>query len=110
MTINTIITILVIIVALVGLGITAYLYFKEKKLSEIRADVYQLFLEAEHRYTETKQGKQKLKWVVSRARGLLPDWLQIFITESALEKMIDLWFGAVKDLLDDGKYNKSVKR
>ena len=74
MTINTIITILVIIVALVGLGITAYLYFKEKKLSEIRADVYKLFLEAEHRYTETKQGKQKLKWVVSSARGLLPDW------------------------------------
>lgn len=110
MTINTIITILVIIVALVGLGITAYLYFKEKKLSEIRADVYKLFLEAEHRYTETKQGKQKLKWVVSRARGLLPDWLQVFITESALEKIIDLWFKAVKDLLDDGKYNKSVKR
>ena len=110
MTINTIIAILAIIVTLVGLGITAYLYFKEKTLNEIRADVYQLFLEAEHRYTETKQGKQKLKWVVSRARGLLPDWLQIFITESALEKMIDLWFGAVKDLLDDGKYNKSVKR
>ena len=110
MTINTIITILVIIVALVGLGITAYLYFKEKKLSEIRADVYQLFLEAEHKYTETKQGKQKLKWVVSRARGLLPDWLQVFITETALEKMIDIWFKAVKDLLDDGKYNKSVKR
>ncbi|MBQ2987369.1 MAG: hypothetical protein IJE23_07805 [Tyzzerella sp.] len=110
MTINTIITILVIIVALVGLGIAAYLYFKQKKLSEIRADVYQLFLEAEHRYTETKQGKQKLKWVVSRARGLLPDWIQIFITEAALEKIIDLWFKAVKDLLDDGKYNKSVKR
>lgn len=110
MTINTIITILVIIVALVGLGITAYLYFKEKKLSEIRADVYKLFLEAEHRYTETKQGKQKLKWVVSRARDLLPDWLQVFITEAALEKIIDLWFKAVKDLLDDGKYNKSVKK
>ena len=110
MTINTIIAILAIIVTLVGLGITAYLYFKEKTLNEIRADVYQLFLKAEHRYTETKQGKQKLKWVVSRARGLLPEWLQIFITESALEKIIDLWFRAVKDLLDDGKYNKSVSR
>ena len=110
MTINTIIAILAIIVTLAGLGITAYFYLKEKTLNEIRADVYQLFLEAEHRYTETKQGKQKLKWVVARARGLLPDWLQIFITESALEKMIDLWFGAVKDLLDDGKYNKSVSR
>ncbi len=110
MTINTIITILVIIATLVGLGIAAYLYFKEKTLNEIRADVYQLFLEAEHRYTESKQGKQKLKWVVSRARGLLPGWLQTFITEAALEKIIDLWFRAVKDLLDDGKYNKSVSK
>ena len=110
MTINTIITILVIIATLVGLGITAYLYFKEKTLNEIRTDVYQLFIQAEHRYTESKQGKQKLKWVVSKARGLLPSWLQMFITEAALEKIIDLWFGAVKDLLDDGKYNKSVKK
>ena len=110
MTINTIITILVIIATLVGLGITAYLYFKEKTLNEIRADVYQLFIQAEHRYTESKQGKQKLKWVVSRARGLLPNWLQMFITETALENIIDLWFRAVKDLLDDGKYNKSVSK
>ena len=107
---NTIITILVIIATLVGLGITAYLYLKEKKLNEIRADVYELFLKAEHRYTESKQGKQKLKWVVPKARGLLPSWLQMFITEAALEKIIDLWFRAVKDLLDDGKYNKSVKK
>ena len=110
MTINTIITILVIIATLVGLGITLYRYFKEKSLNEIRADVYQLFLEAEHRYTESKQGKQKLKWVVYRARELLPAWLHMFITEAALEKIIDLWFRAVKDLLDDGKYNKSVKQ
>ena len=108
--INTIITIFVIVATLVGLGITAYLYFKEKTLNEIRTDVYKLFLEAEHRYTESKQGKQKLKWVVYRAREILPNWLRMFITEAALEKIIDLWFRAVKDLLDDGKYNKSVKQ
>lgn len=110
MTINTIITILVIIATLVGLGITAYLYFKEKTLNEIRADVYQLFLKAEHIYKESKQGKQKMEWVVSRARGLLPDWLEMFITEDTLEKILEMWFRAVKDLLDDGKYNKSVKK
>lgn len=109
MTINTIITIVVIVATLIGLGITTYLYMKHKTLNEIRADVYQLFLKAEHTYKESGQGKQKLKWVVSRARSLLPDWLQMFITDAALEKIIDLWFKAVKDLLDDGKYNKSVK-
>ena len=108
--INTIITIFVIVATLVGLGITAYRYFKEKSLNQIRADVYKLFLEAEHRYTESKQGKQKLKWVVYRARDLLPSWLHVFITEAAFEKIIDLWFQAVKDLLDDGKYNKSAKQ
>ena len=109
MTINTIITILVIIVTLTGLGITAYLYLKEKKLNDIRADVYQLFLKAEHIYKESKQGKQKMKWVVSQARMLLPDWLDMFITEEALENILETWFRATKDLLDDGKYNKSVK-
>lgn len=109
MTINTIITILVIIATLAGLGITAYLYLKEKTLNEIRTDVYQLFLDAEHAYKESGQGKQKMKWVVSRARGLLPDWLEMFITEDTLEKILEMWFRAVKDLLDDGKYNKSVK-
>ena len=110
MTINTIITILVIIALLVGLGITAYLYFKEKTLNEIRADVYKLFLKAEHIYKESKQGKQKMKWVVSQARMLLPDWLDMFIMEEALENLLEMWFRATKDLLDDGKYNKSVKK
>lgn len=109
MTINTIITILVIIALLVGLGITAYLYFKERTLNQIRADVYQLFLKAEHIYKESKQGKQKMKWVVSQARMLLPDWLDMFITVEAFENILEMWFRATKDLLDDGKYNKSVK-
>jgi hypothetical protein len=41
---------------------------------------------------------------------LLPDWLDMFITEAALENILEMWFRATKDLLDDGKYNKSVKK
>lgn len=108
MTINTIITILVIVALLIGLGIVTYLYLKNKTLDEIRADVYQLFLKAEYVYKESGQGKQKMEWVVSRARALLPCWLEIFITEETLEKILEVWFNAAKDLLDDGKYNKSV--
>ena len=52
-------------------------------------------------------GQQKLKWVVQQARGLLPKWLQIIITEEMLLKVIDVWFDGVKDLLDDGKVNGS---
>ena len=80
-----------------------------KGLDGIRGDVYQLILKAEHVYNASGQGEQKLKWVVQQARGLLPQWLRIFVTEDAMMKVIDGWFKGVKDLLDDGKVNGSQK-
>ena len=109
MTVNTIITVLLIVAAAAVFGIALYTYLKNTALSEIRADVYQLFLKAEHLFTETKQGKQKLDWVVQRARQYLPGWTRTIITDELLYKVIDNWFGTVKDLLDDGKSNKSVE-
>lgn len=108
MTFNTIIIIAAILFALVLLGSCAYIYFRNKTLEEIRGDVYQLFLKAEHMYKESGTGKQKMKWVISEARKLLPDWLQMFISDNLLYNVVEVWFQAVKDLLDDGKYNKSV--
>lgn len=72
--------------------------------------VYQLILKAEHIYNESGQGKQKLKYVVSQERGLLPQWLRIFVTEDAMMKVIDEWYKGVKDLLDDGKVNGSQEK
>ena len=82
-------------------------YMKAKGLDGIRMDVYQLILRAEHMYKESGQGQQKLKWVVQQARGLLPKWLQVFVTEEAMIKIIEKWFRGVKDLLDDGKVNQT---
>ncbi len=48
-----------------------------------------------------------MKWVIQQARGLLPSWLQVVITDAALEKMLEKWFKGIKDLLDDGKINAS---
>lgn len=84
-------------------------YMKVKGLDGIRMDVYQLILRAEHMYKESGQGQQKLKWVVQQARGLLPKWLQVFVTEEAMIKIIEKWFRGVKDLLDDGKVNQTQK-
>lgn len=109
MTINTIVTILVIAVAVVGLIVFAYIYLRDKTLEEIRADVYQLFLQAEHTYLGTGAGKQKMKWVISKARSLLPAWAQLIVTDDLLYKVVEGWFKAVKDLLDDGKINKSTE-
>lgn len=101
----------ILIVALVILlAITAvvlFQYLKMKGLDGIRERVYQLILNAEHTFTGTEQGKQKLGWVVQQARGLLPIWLQLFVSEKTLMKIVDAWFLGVKDLLDDGKVNGS---
>lgn len=94
----TIIFIVLLVVAVVA-------YCKEKTLDEIRQDVYKLFLKAEHVYEESGTGKQKMKWVVSQARSLLPSWLQIIVTEDLFEDLIQIWFDGIKDLLDDGKLN-----
>lgn len=103
------ILILVIGVLLIVTLIMAFQYFKAKGLEGIRKDVYALFLVAEHEIKGTKQGQQRLKWVVQQARGLLPKWLQVFITDDDLMILIDKWFRGVKDLLDDGKVNGSQK-
>lgn len=109
MTINSVITIIIAVVALMFLACGVYVYLRNKTMEEIRAEVYDLFLQAEHTYTETSAGKQKMKWVIGKARLLLPEWLQTFVTDEFLYKVIEGWFRAVKDLLDDGKYNKSVE-
>lgn len=103
---NTLFVILtVLFVALFVISMVAY--FKEKTLDEIRKDVYNLFLKAEHKYKESGQGQQKMKWVIGRARQLLPVWLQVIMTEDMFEKLIQIWFDGIKDLLDDGKMNSS---
>ena len=89
--------------------VMTYQYLKLKGLEGIRKNVYQFILRAEHAYKTSGQGKQKLKWVVQQARGLLPKWLQLFVSEASLEKIVDAWFLGVKDLLDDGKVNKSQR-
>lgn len=109
MNITTILIIALSIIFLIGIGVLVYFYIREKTLEEIRGDVYQLFLEAEHTYQYTEAGKQKMSYVIQRARSLLPNWAQFFITEALLEKVVQMWFEAVKDLLDDGKYNKSTE-
>ena len=107
MTIETIVTILIIVFALAIIGGGIYFYLRDKTLNDIRADVYQLFLKAEHNPKFTESGKQKMKWVLSQARSLLPKWAQVLITDTFLEKIVEGWFKAIKDLLDDGKLNKS---
>ena len=101
--------IVILIIAALTIIMMAVTYFKGRSLEEIRNDVYQLILKAEHMYEESGSGKQKMKWVVSQARKLLPKWAQALISEDTLMNIIQAWFDGVKDLLDDGKMNHSEK-
>lgn len=87
--------------------ILVFSYLKNRSLEQIRENVYQLILKAEHAFTESSAGKQKMKWVIQEARKLLPGWLQLILTDAALEKVVQVWFNGIKDLLDDGKVNGS---
>ena len=97
----------VLVVVAVSLVMMMIVYLKNRTLDDIRNDVYQLILRAEHMYEESGMGKQKMKWVVSQARKLLPEWMQMLISVETLEKIIQAWFDGIKDLLDDGKMNGS---
>ena len=101
--------IFVLIIVALTIIMMAVSYFKGRSLEEIRNDVYQLILKAEHMYEESGSGKQKMKWVVSQARKLLPKWAQALISEDTLMNIIQAWVDGVKDLLDDGKMNHSEK-
>lgn len=106
---TNVILIFVIVVGVILAGAGLYVYLRNRSMEEIRADVYHLFLVAEHTFTESGSGKQKMEWVIGKARGLLPGWLQTFVTDEMILRIIQGWFTAVKDLLDDGKYNNSTK-
>lgn len=101
----------VLVIILIAIIITTiyiiYQYAKLKGLDGIRVQVYQYMIIAEHNYL-SGEGRQKLKYVVSKARQLLPDWMRFFITDDALMHLVDMWFGEIKDLLDDGKINEST--
>ena len=101
--------IVILIIVALTIIMMAVTYFKGRSLEEIRNDVYQFILKAEHMYEESGSGKQKMKWVVSQARKLLPKWAQALISEDTLMNIIQAWFDGVKDLLDDGKMNHSEK-
>lgn len=97
------------VVAIFAITVTLYLYIRDNTLEELREDAYQLFLKAENRFTESKSGQEKMRWVLVQIHNIMPAWARFFISESTLEYIVQMWFNAVKDLLDDGKYNKSTK-
>lgn len=100
-----------IIFLALGFSLVVFLFIKQMRrmgLEEIRDIVYQGFIVAENEF-KYGDNKEKFEYVVKLARDSVPSVFKLFITEKVLRDVIQAWFDLCKDLLDDGKLNKSVK-
>ena len=77
-------------------------------MEKVRKTVYKAFIEAENKF---KQGdnRAKFEYVVNVAKKAIPAPFNLFITESLIRDVIQLWFDLCKDLLDDGRINGTGK-
>lgn len=94
-----------------GFLVLAFLIVKKVQntgLEKIRKIVYDAFIVAEHEF-QYGDNTQKFEYVIKVAKKHLPKPFGMFITESLLRKVIQLWFDLIKDLLDDGKINGITK-
>lgn len=77
-------------------------------MERVRAYVYKLFVVAEHEF-QYGDNTEKFEYVILLAKSAIPTPFNLFITESLLRKVVQAWFDICKDLLDDGRLNKSEK-
>ena len=73
-------------------------------LEKVREVVYKGFVEAENEFLYG-ENTEKFDFVVDLAKKSIPLPFSLFITDTLLRKVIQLWFDLCKDLLDDGKLN-----
>lgn len=99
-----VIAIAIVVICIMGIII----YIRNSSIEGIREDVYSLFLKAEHLFTVSGAGEEKMQWVCEKAYILLPKYVQFFVTPEMIKCILQKWFVQIKDLLDDGKNNDSA--
>lgn len=75
---------------------------------KIRHLAYKLMLLAERTFRD-EDGKIKFDFVARIVYKNLPAWMKIFIKEEDISNLIQKWYDAAKDFLDDGKIDNSTK-
>lgn len=95
----------------IGTILAIFLFVKAMQtigMEKVRAYVYKLFVEAEYEF-QYGDNTEKFEYVINLAKSAIPMPFNLFITESLLRKVVQAWFDICKDLLDDGRLNKSKK-
>jgi hypothetical protein len=80
-----------------------------RKWVQLRSMAYRMILQAEKVITGTKRGQERFELVFDRVYSLIPPWLRFFILESDLREQLQEWYNDIKDYLDNGKIDGSVK-
>lgn len=105
---NPVIAIIFIVIVMVA---ALFLFVKMMQtigMEKVREYVYKLFVEAEHAFKHG-ENEEKFNYVILYAKSAIPAPFNLFITETSLRKVVQLWFDLCKDLLDDGKLNGTGK-
>jgi hypothetical protein len=98
----------VILISIIFVGYIIFLIVN-RKWTKIRKIAYKLIKQAEETIVGTKKGQERFEQVLTQVYSLLPGWLRLFISCSLMEQKLQEWFDLIKDSLDDGKINNSIK-
>ncbi len=98
-------------VILAGLGLVGYIVYLvvNRRWTQLRELAYKFIRQAENVIVGTKKGQERFNLVLDQLYNIIPAWLRFFIPRSLLEQKLQEWFDLIKDSLDDGKINNSVK-
>lgn len=98
-----------IVTAMIIVAILLLVYILLKVNEKIRIKAYEFFLKAEHEYV-SGAGENKMNYVIDNIYNYLPTIVTLFISKDTLRVIVQKMFNEIKDLLDDGKRNKSTKK
>lgn len=83
---------------------------KAAAMEKLRADAYNLMLQAEKKWgRDNGTGSFKFDWVTKQMYNLFPETAKMFIDEIELEKWLQELYEKMKDKLDDGVINGSIR-
>lgn len=99
---NPILAIIFIVIVVVLAIFLMVKLIQKVGLEKVREVVYKGFVEAENEFLYG-ENTEKFDFVVDLAKKSIPLPFSLFITDTLLRKVIQLWFDLCKDLLDDGK-------
>lgn len=115
--IKTVVILAVIIVALALYAVNLRKKYKEQGkeavLADLRETAYQLFLAAEEKYG-AKTGPDKMAYAIAQFyKYIVPDGIEKLLPGTTIEKFLqdtfDNGYKTLKDFLDDGEINGTVK-